>query len=58
MTLEKFIRSVEEDANYKRRVYHRNFEQVLEALWYWVKACESDRLIASCLDISEQQKSA
>ena len=47
MTLEKFIRSVEEDVNYKRRVYHWNFEQVLVALWYRVKACESNRIIAS-----------
>lgn len=33
VTLEKFVRSAEEQFEYEKQVYHRNFDQVLEALW-------------------------
>jgi len=33
VTLEKLVRSAEEHFEYEKRVYRRNFDQVLEALW-------------------------
>lgn len=33
VTLENFVRSAEEHLEYEKQVYHRNFDQVLEALW-------------------------
>lgn len=33
VTLEKLVRSAEEHFEYEKQVYHRNFDQVLEALW-------------------------
>lgn len=34
VTLEKLVRSAEENFEYEKQVYHRNFDQVLEALWH------------------------
>lgn len=34
VTLEQFVRSAEEQFEYEKRVYRRNFDQVLEALWH------------------------
>lgn len=33
VTLGKFVRSAEEHFEYEKQVYHRNFDQLLEALW-------------------------
>ena len=34
VTLEQFVRSAEEQFEYEKRVYHRNFDQMIEASWH------------------------